>query len=114
MQGIHYPDDVCRKGRSHCGYVILEPITALYMGNAIPVALKLSTGQRQKVIKDVQGVFKEGYYVASGFDLSLKANRMLGSILNRIPATVVYSNERREEAVVYVECFKENKCKGQM
>ena len=71
----------------------------------IPVALKLSTGQRQKVIKDVQGYFKKGYYVASRFDLSLKANQIPGPIRNRIPATVVFSDEHRVVLSTLTELF---------
>ena len=71
----------------------------------IPVALELSSGQRQKVKKE------NSNYVARGFDLSLNANPIEG-VPNmptsnqqlKIPAQVQFSDKTTEEVIVTVKC----------
>ena len=106
LQGICMPPDLCAKGLSPCDNVILGP-SYKYEKNIIPVALKLSTGQKQKVNKELtQDPGSAMQYVASGFDLN-KANQIPGPVPHSgIPATVVYSNESKEEVVVMIDNCK--------
>ena len=71
----------------------------------IPVALVLSTGQRQKVKKE------KSNYVARGFDLSLNANPIEGvpnmppsNYQLKIPAQVQFSDKSTEEVIITVKC----------
>ena len=70
----------------------------------IPIALELSSGQRQKVRKE------KSNYVASGFDLSLNANPIEGepnmprsNQQLKIPAQVQFSDKSTKEVIVTVE-----------
>ena len=99
LKGYRNTEEVARD------YVILGPIAEWNKGkHIIPVALKLSTGQRQKVKNAVT------HYAAYGFDLE-KANKKMkefGWLMppSGIPATVIYSNKSKEEVVVYLQPLK--------
>ena len=75
----------------------------------IPVALKLSTGQRKKVIKR-SWVRDQVVYMAHEFDLSIKANPVPGMPKNppsnyqlKIPATLEFSDKSTESVIVEVK-----------
>ena len=80
----------------------------------IPVALKLSTGQRKKVKKQ-NWVRHQVVYMADDFDLSIKANPVPGmpkippsNYQLKIPAKLEYSDESTEPVIVEVEDLKYN------
>ena len=87
-------------------YVTLGPLAQWERDkNKIPIALELSTGQRQRVKKE------KSNYIARGFDLSLNANPIEGvpnmppsSSQLKIPAQVQFSDKSTEEVIVTVNC----------
>ena len=75
----------------------------------IPVALKLSTGQRKK-IKKQDWINHTVAYMAWDWDLSIKANPIPGIPANppsnyklKIPAQLEYSDKSIEKVIVEVE-----------
>ena len=75
----------------------------------IPVALKLSTGQRKKIKEQIYVVTDQVVYVAEDFDLSIKANPVPGvpktppsNYQLKIPAKIEYSDKSTEPVIVEV------------
>ena len=80
----------------------------------IPVALKLSTGQRKK-IKKQKWVAYQVVYMAHDFDLSIDANPVPGipkmppsNYQLKIPAKLEYSDKSTEPVIVEVEDLEYN------
>ena len=75
----------------------------------IPVALKLSTGQRKKIKEQIYVVTDQVVYVAEDFDLSINANPVPGvpktppsNYQLKIPAKIEYSDKSTEPVIVEV------------
>ena len=108
LHGIHYvpPTEKLED------YVMLGSATDWEKDDTkIPVALKLSTGQRKKVIKRwYNWVRYQVVYMAQEFDLSIKANPVPGMPKNppsnyqlKIPATLEFSDKSTESVIVEVK-----------
>ena len=76
----------------------------------IPVALKLSTGQRKKIRQQWYYGAQQVVYMADDFDLSIKANPVPGMPKNpppnyqlKIPATLEFSDKSTESVIVEVK-----------
>ena len=96
-------------------YVILGLATDWEQDDTkIPVALKLSTGQRKKISKQ-NWVAHQVVYMADDFDLSIKENPVPGmpkmppsNYQLKIPAKLEYSDKSTEPVIVEVEDLEYN------